>query len=106
MVYGCEVTTGSHDQREVIAFLSDPKSYSGEIESSTDSRHMAHSFSLPAREHGRSSARCAFLSTLERRRVALRREFEINQSLPPEIYIGVVPITRGELGKLHCRRQW
>jgi hypothetical protein len=39
-------------------------------------------------------------STLEKRRVATTREVEINQRLAPEIYLGVVPITRGNDGQL------
>jgi aminoglycoside phosphotransferase family enzyme len=39
-------------------------------------------------------------STLEKRRVASAREVEINKRLAPEIYIGVVPITRDKVGRL------
>jgi uncharacterized protein len=39
-------------------------------------------------------------STHEKRRVATTREVEMNQRLAPEIYIGVVPITRGNDGQL------
>lgn len=40
-------------------------------------------------------------STLERRRVVIEREFEINRRNAPEIYVRVVPITRDQNAALH-----
>lgn len=39
-------------------------------------------------------------STLERRKAALMRELEVNQTEAPQIYLGVVPVTRGADGRL------
>ena len=55
-------------------------------------------FSWPARALSRSSARCAFPSWTTRpstsARQACEAEIEVNRPLAPEIYRGVVPITR------------
>ena len=39
-------------------------------------------------------------STLQRRRLACEREFEVNQPHAPQIYLGTIAITREETGKL------
>lgn len=95
--------TESHDQHDVIAFLSDSSSYSGKIESVERFETHGALIFLAGAEAWKIKRAVRFpymdFSTLERRRVAIEREFEINQRLAPEIYIGVVPITRDKLGK-------
>src|SRR5262245_49803285 len=96
--------TGSRDQAEVIAFLSERGSYPGNLEGvERFETHGALVF-LAGEEAWKIKRAVRFpymdFSTLEKRRVATTRELEINKRLAPEIYIGVVPITRNSNGRL------
>jgi aminoglycoside phosphotransferase family enzyme/predicted kinase len=96
--------TESHDQHDVIAFLSDPSSYSGKVESVDRFETHGALIFLAGVEAWKIKRAVRFpymdFSALERRGLAITREFEINQRLAPEIYIGVVPITREKFGRL------
>ena len=65
--------------------------------------------SLPARAPSRSSARCASRSWTIRRRdkrkAACEAEIEVNRPFAPEIYRGVVAITREPDGAARARRR-
>jgi aminoglycoside phosphotransferase family enzyme/predicted kinase len=101
---GSATQNGSLDQAEVIAFLGDPGSYPGNVECvQRFETHGALVF-LAGEEAWKIKRAVCFpymdFSTLEKRRVAITRELVINQRLAPEIYIGVVPITRNDNGGL------
>ena len=92
------------DQSEVIAFLSDPNSYSaGPRNVDLIETHGALVF-LAGDEVYKIKRAVKFpymdFSTLERRERVVRREVEINKKLAPKIYLGVVPITREGTGEL------
>ncbi|MGE0698965.1 MAG: AAA family ATPase [Hyphomicrobiaceae bacterium] len=92
------------DQAEVIAFLSDPASWSTRparvdtVETHGALVFLAGDGALKIKR----AVRLAYLdfSTLERREAYCRREIEINRPNAPEIYRGVVAITRGADGSL------
>ena len=95
--------TASSAQAEVIAFLSDPSSFAcgGPVD-----RHETHAnlvfLSGPDAWKIKRAVRFPYLdfSTLERRRAACVREFEINREFAPELYVGCVPISRSPTGRL------
>jgi aminoglycoside phosphotransferase family enzyme/predicted kinase len=105
---GCSTASGAltegNDQAEVIAFLSDPHSYSGTLERIERFETHGALVYLAGEEAWKIKRAVRFpymdFSTLEKRRVATTREVAINQRLAPEIYIGVAPITRDNDGRL------
>jgi aminoglycoside phosphotransferase family enzyme len=81
----------------VIAFFSDPSSYPGKLDSvERFETHGALVF-LVGDEAWKIKHEVRYpymdFSRLERRRIAITRELEINQRLASEIYIDVVPTT-------------
>lgn len=94
--------TEGHDQAEVIDFLSDPASR----QTGAFDRFETHgALVFLAGEEAwkiRRAVRFPYMdfSTLEKRRIASTHELEINQRMAPEIYIGVVAITRENDGRL------
>jgi len=92
------------DQAEVIAFLSDPASYPG-IERCVDvvETHAALVF-LTGHDAFKIKKAVTFpyldFGTLEKRKAACDYELQINQPHAPEIYLGVVKITREATGTL------
>ncbi len=94
----------ANDQSEVIAFLSDPRSYPGRP-AAVECRETHGALVFLAGEEAlkiKRAVRFTYLdfSTLEKRRDVLNREFAINRAFAPELYLGVVPITREANGKL------
>jgi hypothetical protein len=94
----------SDEQREVIAFLSDPSTYEPKPDRVTRiDTHGAHVF-LAGRNvfKIKRAVRYPYMdfSTLEKRKSACFREFEVNAPSAPQIYKGAVPITRTPDGRL------
>src|SRR5262245_11823135 len=92
------------DQAEVIAFLSDPASYTPQPERvERFETHGALVF-LAGDDAWKIKRAVRFpymdFSTLARRKAVCARELEINRRLAPELYLGCVPITRGRDGRL------
>ena len=89
-------------QEPVFALLADPATHGGAPVKRIDT-HAASVF-LAGTAPSRSSARCAFpfldYSTLDKRKEACEAELEVNRPFAPEIYRGVVPITREADGRL------
>ncbi len=94
----------SHTQAEVVAFLSRPESYGGEV--SVVERHDTHAsivFLAGAFAYKLKRAiRYPYLdySTVERRHEMCDRELRINRRTAPQLYIAVKPILRGQDGSL------
>ena len=95
------------NQQEVFGFLADPATHGGQEESGGSIR-TRHPCSSPATVPSRSSAPCAFpFSTIRRsakRKQACEAEIAVNAPYAPEIYRGVVAITREAVGKARHRR--
>ena len=92
------------DQSEVIAFLNDPTSYQAHPERVDRCETHAALVFLAGDDAWKIKRAVRFpyldFSTLEKRRAACLREVEINRGLAPEIYLGCVPITRGNNQRL------
>ena len=96
------------EQADVIAFLSDPKAYRGEDASKPRyveriQTHAAMVFLAgPDAYKIKRAVTYAYLdfSTLEKRRQVCLHELAVNRVNAPEIYLGVVPITRESDGLL------
>jgi aminoglycoside phosphotransferase family enzyme/predicted kinase len=94
----------SDEQARVIAFLSDPASYPG-TPGRVDRFETHGALVFLAGEEAwkiKRAVRFPYMdySTLEKRRTACVREVQINRRLAPEIYLGVMPITRSRDGSL------
>lgn len=91
-------------QEEVANFLGDARTYGGRIgEVTRIDTHAAMVFLAGDDVYKvKRAVRFPFLdfSTLEKRRRACEREVELNRTTAPDIYIGVVPITRSGDGGL------
>ncbi len=90
------------EQQPVIDFLADPATYDGAKVKRIDT-HAASVFLTPDRVLKiKRAVRFPFLdySTLEKRKAACEAEIEVNRLYAPEIYRGVVAITRGADGRL------
>src|SRR5215813_3827517 len=90
------------NQQEVFGFLADPATYSGEKVQRIDT-HAASVFLAGDRAlKVKRAVRFPFLdySTLEKRKHACKAEIAVNAPYAPEIYRGVVAITREASGKL------
>jgi uncharacterized protein len=89
-------------QDEVLAFLADPATHGGQkvlrIDTHAASVFLAGDRALKVKR----AVRFPFLdySTLEKRKAACEAELAVNAPYAPEIYRGVVPITREADGKL------
>src|SRR5579872_5190576 len=89
-------------QDEVLAFLADPATHGGQKVSRIDT-HAASVFLAEDRVlKVKRAVRFPFLdySTLEKRKAACEAELKVNAPYAPQIYRGVVPITRNADGKL------
>ena len=89
-------------QQDVFAFLADPASHGGTAVKRIDT-HAASVFLAGARAlKVKHAVRFPFLdySTLDRRQRACAAELAVNRPLAPQIYRGVVPITREPDGRL------
>ena len=93
-IAGCHPTGA---QRDVIAFLEAPASYSPPVADVTRiDTHAALVFLAGDRAYKlKREIKLPYLdfSTIEKRRVALQRELEINARITPELYLAVLPIT-------------
>jgi aminoglycoside phosphotransferase family enzyme/predicted kinase len=90
------------DQNEVFAFLQDPKTHPGAGSVTRIDTHGAAVFLAgPDVYKVKRSVRFPFMdfSSLAKRRAACEAEIEVNRGNAPDLYLGVVPITR-EDGKL------
>jgi hypothetical protein len=91
-------------QEDVLAFLADPATYGGglkkvrRIDTHAASVFLAGDSALKIKR----AVRFPFLdySTLEKRKRACKTEIEVNRRLAPELYRGVVAITRANDGRL------
>ncbi|MFY9894546.1 MAG: AAA family ATPase [Xanthobacteraceae bacterium] len=96
------MTAESDSQEEVFAFLADPATHGGRKVQRIDT-HAASVFLAGDRAlKVKRAVRFPFLdySTLEQRQRACEAELAVNAPFAPEIYRGVVPITRQAGGKL------
>jgi aminoglycoside phosphotransferase family enzyme/predicted kinase len=92
----------TESQRDVFAFLSDPVSHGGVKVRRIDT-HAAAVFLAGERVYKvKRAVKFPFLdySTIEKRKAACESELEVNRSFAPDIYLGVVPITREADGRL------
>jgi aminoglycoside phosphotransferase family enzyme len=91
-------------QEEVLAFLADPATYGGGLEKVRRiDTHAASVFLAGDRVlKVKRAVRFPFLdfSTLEKRKRACEAEIEVNRRLAPQLYRGVVAITRETDGRL------
>jgi aminoglycoside phosphotransferase family enzyme/predicted kinase len=93
---------GTDSQEEVLAFLADPAAHSGQeirrIDTHASTVFLAKDRALKVKR----AVRFPFLdySTLEKRKAACEAEIKVNAPYAPQIYRGVVPITRDAGGKL------
>ncbi|MEE8321176.1 MAG: AAA family ATPase [Gammaproteobacteria bacterium] len=86
----------AQDQGEVIQFLSSPENHGGLPVQRIDT-HISHIFLVGDRVYKlKQAVKFNFIdySTLELREKACRKEVSINQSTAPDLYLGVVPVTR------------
>ena len=89
-------------QQAVFAFLADPATHGGAKVTRIDT-HAASVFLAGERAlKVKRAVRFPFLdySTLKKRKAACEAELSVNAPYAPEIYRGVVPITRDVNGKL------
>src|SRR5258708_24489532 len=89
------------DQSDVFAFLGDPRTFGLRDRVERIDTHGAAVFLAGADAYKvKRAVRFPFMdfSTLEKRRVACEAEVRVNRPNAPEIYLGVVAITRGEQG--------
>jgi uncharacterized protein len=91
-------------QEKVLAFLADPATYGGGLEKVRRiDTHAASVFLAGDRALKiKRAVRFPFLdySTLAKRKAACAAEIEVNRRLAPELYRGVVAITRANNGRL------
>src|SRR5580692_5254016 len=91
-------------QQDVLAFLADPAAYGGGLEKVRRiDTHAASVFLAGDRALKiKRAVRFPFLdySTLAKRKAACAAEIEVNRRLAPELYRGVVAITRANDGRL------
>jgi aminoglycoside phosphotransferase family enzyme/predicted kinase len=95
------MTAAGDAQNEVIGFLERPQRGDGEVR--RIDTHAASVFLGPERTLKiKRAVRFAFLdfSTLAKRKAACEAEIEVNKPYAPQIYRGVVAITRGDDGTL------
>jgi aminoglycoside phosphotransferase family enzyme/predicted kinase len=94
----------SHDQTEIIGFLSDPASYPGEVESvETIATHASIVFLAGDRAFKlKRAVKYSYLDygTPELRRRACDSEVALNRRTAPDIYLSAVPVLRTRTGEL------
>ena len=87
------------DQSEVFAFLADPRTYGIAEPVRRIDTHAAVVFLAGSQAYKvKRAVRFPFLdfSTLEKRHAASAAEIEVNRTNAPELYLGVVPVTRSD----------
>src|ERR1700674_2114442 len=90
------------DQEPVLRLLADPVTYGGAAVRRIDT-HAASVFLAGDRAlKVKRAVRFPFLdySTLEKRKTACAAEIEVNRPFAPQLYRGIVPITRAADGRL------
>jgi uncharacterized protein len=90
-------------QAEVIAFLSDPAHYPSVTSVERIDTHTASVFLAGDRAYKlKRAVRYDYLdfSTIERRAAACEAEVRLNRRTAPDVYLGVVPLTRTSDGQL------
>ena len=92
--------TGSQD--EVLAFLADPATHGGQKVRRIDTHASSVFLTVDRALKVKRAVRFPFLdySTLEKRKAACEAELKVNAPYAPQIYRGVVAITRDAGGKL------
>lgn len=90
------------DLAQLTELLSDPGAYPGQVET-IEIRHTHISIVFLAGPHVykvKKAVKFGFLdfSTLAHRRRYCEEEVRLNRRLAPEVYVGVVPVTRGQEG--------
>lgn len=92
--------TGSQD--EVLAFLADPATHGGQKVRRIDTHASSVFLTMDGALKVKRAVRFPFLdySTLEKRKAACEAELKVNAPYAPQIYRGVVAITRDAGGKL------
>ena len=92
----------TQSQDEVFGFLADPASHGGAKVTRIDTHGAAVFLSGERVLKVKRAVKFPFLdySTVEKRRAACEAELEVNRPFAPQIYRGVVPITREPSGKL------
>lgn len=97
-------TGGSNDQKAVLAYLGNPSSYDPAPDTirriDTHGAVVFLAGDLAYKIKRAVKLRYLDFSTLDKRRAVCERELEINRKTAPDIYLGVVPITRSEQGSL------
>jgi len=92
------------DQREIVEFLSTPSAYDAQVSDvERIDTHSAIVFLAGERAYKlKRAVRYDYLdfSTLERRRAACEAEVVVNRRSAPQLYLGVVPVTREADGGL------
>jgi uncharacterized protein len=86
-----------HDQRDVFAFLQDPRTYGLSALVTRIDTHGAAVFLAGRNVYKvKRAVRFPFMdfSTLEKRHAACEAEIAVNRGNAPDLYLGVVPITR------------
>src|SRR5215510_7210360 len=89
-------------QETVFAHLGDPATHGGAAVRRIDT-HVSAVFLAGERALKiKRAVRFPFLdySTLDKRKAACAAELEVNRPLAPQIYLGVVPVTRAADGRL------
>lgn len=89
-------------QAEVLAFLADPATHGGAETLRLDT-HISAVFLAGERAYKlKKAVKFSFLdfSTLEDRRAACAAELEVNRLAAPDLYLGVLPVSRGPDGCL------
>jgi len=96
--------TVAEDQAEVAAFLADPASYPARPDCVDTIETNGAKVFLAGSEVWKIKRAVRYpymdLSTLGKRRAVCYREFEINRLWAPQLYLGCVPITRENDGRL------
>lgn len=95
--------TGIDAQGEVVSILLDPRSHHGGGPVDHIETHGAHVFLVGDRAY--KIKRAVILpyldfSTPEKRLAMLARELELNRRFAPDLYLGIIAITRGTDGRL------
>jgi aminoglycoside phosphotransferase family enzyme/predicted kinase len=90
------------DQSEVFAFLANPTTHGGAPVRRIDTHSAAVFLAGDRAFKVKRAVRYPFLdfSTLARRKTACEAEIEINRVFAPDLYLGVIPITRDRDGTL------
>lgn len=94
--------TPPHSQDDIFAFLADPRTHGGQEVTRIDTHGAAVFLAGKRVLKVKRAVKFPFLdySTLEKRKAACEAELEVNRPFAPQIYRGVVAITRDGAGRL------